>query len=148
MSDPIPTISLTALRAADDAAIADLARACSEWGFFKLCDHGIGPGTGSYFDLPKAVKRQCGRTETNPWGYYDRELTKNRQDWKEIIDLGVDQRYARFGSRTPWPGESDGFQHIMLDWHARCEAIGLDLVRAICRSLGLDANTLTGHLRQ
>ena len=35
----------------------------------------------AFFDLSKSEKNKIRRTTNNGWGYYDEELTKNRQDW-------------------------------------------------------------------
>ncbi len=143
--DDLPTVSLKALRAGDADAVALMASACRDYGFFKLNDHGIDPDTqdrflaamAAFFALPAASKLKVERTDSNPWGYYDRELTKNRQDWKQIFDLGIDQASDTYESRTPWPEEPAGFKEAMLDWYERCEAIGMQLVSSLCETVGL-----------
>src|SRR5690606_10361695 len=81
--------------------ISDLARpetldaidaACRDWGFFQVTGHGIDEHgiiavlrqTRAFFAQPLAVKREILRTHDNPWGFYDRELTKHTPDWKQI----------------------------------------------------------------
>ena len=44
----------------------------------------------TFSTLPRESKRQFLRTRDNPWGYYDRELTKEKRDKKEIFDIGPD----------------------------------------------------------
>ena len=84
-----------------------LDEACRRWGFFELVNHPISEDLCSemlsamahFFDLPNDAKRACERTEVNHWGFYDRELTKNVQDWKELYDVGPQR-----GSCIPqWP---------------------------------------------
>jgi isopenicillin N synthase-like dioxygenase len=66
--------------------------ACREWDFFQLIDHGIDHSVIAqmqkqmhcFFSLNADKKRQVIRTETNPWGYFDEELTKNTRDWKQM----------------------------------------------------------------
>lgn len=142
MSHNIATLSLQALN--QGQKLEELATACHEWGFFRLVDHGIAPATQAaflrsmhdFFDQPAAENQKLSRTEQNPWGYYDRELTKTRQDWKEIFDLGIDQTNPIYRSYTPWPNNQPTFQSTMLDWHQRCNEIGLALVKALAASLG------------
>jgi hypothetical protein len=42
----------------------------------------------AFFALPLAARRAIERTAANSWGFYDRELTKNTRDWKQIFDVG------------------------------------------------------------
>ena len=78
------------------AALAAIDRACREWGFFQVTGHGIEPAllrnifevSREFFAQPAEEKRRIRRDAENPWGYYDKELTKNRRDCKEIYDFG------------------------------------------------------------
>ncbi|MEK9821183.1 MAG: 2OG-Fe(II) oxygenase family protein [Gammaproteobacteria bacterium] len=149
-----PTLSLAALESGDDRARQALAAAAADWGFFRLVDHGIQASRQAqflaaavaFFALPSAEKLRCSRSEDNPWGYFDRELTKNRQDWKEIFDLGRETQDGEQNS-TPWPDQPDGFTEVMLDWHAACEAISLKLIRALCEAMGFPADSLESHFK-
>ena len=40
------------------------------------------------FSLPTHVKEEVLRSDVNPWGFYNKELTKNVKDWKEVFDVG------------------------------------------------------------
>jgi isopenicillin N synthase-like dioxygenase len=153
---PIPAISLAAFDDAD--ALASFDAACRDWGLFHLTDHGIEPGLLAatlfemrrFFALPEAAKRAIERTEDNPWGYYDRELTKNVRDWKEILDIGPAD-----GPRVPqWPEGLPGFRTVIEEFSRRCESIANRLVGAIATSLETEPATLiaeftdsTGFLR-
>ncbi|MBO6555397.1 MAG: hypothetical protein JJ934_06595 [Pseudomonadales bacterium] len=138
----IPVVSLRSLKNKETAALQTLSDAAHEWGFFRLVEHDLEQVeinrfldvTRAFFAQPEENKKALSRTEENPWGYYDRELTKNRQDWKEIFDLGL--------TDTPWP-ESGDFKSCMLTWHEQCESISLDLIRSICLVLHQDADYLT-----
>jgi len=131
-----------------------LRRACSEWGFFKLVGHPVsGRDTATFlaemrrfFALPAELKRKIERTGENPWGYFDRELTKNRRDWKEIFDFGIDQGDGRYQSRSQWP-DLPGFRDAMYDWFGVCEAMAGQLVAAITTTLGRDRELLAPCFR-
>ena len=45
-------------------------------------------GARLFFAQPPRTSARILRDADNPWGYFDQELTKNRQDWKEIYDFG------------------------------------------------------------
>ena len=57
-------------------------------------------GAREFFAQPAADKRRLLRDADNPWGFFDKELTKNRQDWKEIYDYGPD---VGDGRAPRWP---------------------------------------------
>ena len=99
VADEVPLISL---RLIDDferrkEIVQQIATACQEWGFFQVVDHGISheliddmfAAASEFFQLPKATKLQIQRTESNSKGYYDKELTKQKVDWKEVFDFGA-----------------------------------------------------------
>lgn len=89
----------TALRDAQDVAfrgiLENIRAAASEWGFFYITNHGVSEeemerfrqNMRSFFRLPIDVKRSIARTEANPRGYVEKELTKNKTDWKECYDF-------------------------------------------------------------
>ena len=105
----VPVIDLRAPR---EQLVRELDRACSDWGFFQVRGHGVPQDvfehllatSESFFALPREAKRQSLRTPDNPWGYYDRELTKNVRDKKEVFAaISSAMSGKRNGSRTCWP---------------------------------------------
>ena len=88
----IPVIDYASLSEQDARLAVD--DACREWGFFQLINHDIPAGESaklldairSFFSLPQSEKEKISRTDQNPWGFFDQELTKNTPDWKEIFD--------------------------------------------------------------
>ena len=162
-SPTIPTIDVSLLggRPSDHATTVDaIAAAASDWGFFYIMGHGLSEDlidrvwaeTRRFFDLPMNVKRTVARTRENPRGYYDRELTKNRRDLKEIFDFGS-LRYPELAESYPdnraaidgtnrWPDTLPNFRATMLEYQAACEGLGLRLLGALCLGLGLDEDTL------
>ena len=82
----IPVIDIRKL---DEAhTLAALDSACREWGFFQVVNHGIDMAildklnerARAFFAMPREDKLSIARTEGNPWGYFDEELTKNTPD--------------------------------------------------------------------
>lgn len=117
-----------------------LDEACRRWGFFELVNHPISDALCEdmlnamehFFSLPLAQKRACERTQDNHWGFYDRELTKNVQDWKQLYDVGPAQ-----GACIPqWPEKEPEFRLATEAFYSACESTALALVGAIARSLG------------
>jgi isopenicillin N synthase-like dioxygenase len=91
-----------------------------------------------FFSMPVDQKRRCERTADNHWGFYDQELTKNVQDWKELFDVGPE-----FGHCVPqWPEGLPGFQEITERHYSQCESVAVQLVRCLGAALGDDGDAL------
>ena len=128
--------------------LEQLDEACRKWGFFELVNHPISPqlcqemlvAMNRFFDLSTVVKRRCERTADNHWGFYDRELTKNVQDWKELFDVG-----PTFGSCVPqWPEGETAFRESTEAFYTACEGTALGLVSSIAQALGEEPEVLLG----
>ena len=142
MPDAIPVIDLR-----DDSR--DIARAvdraCAEWGFFHAIGHGLPlPDLNqallamrTFFALPTDEKRRIERTAENAWGFFDRELTKNRRDWKEIFDVGpaIDDGDLA-GSRPQWPGGVPIFRARIERLYGAFEGIAKSVLATIGENLG------------
>ncbi len=160
-----PTIDIAPLFDADADArrrVADLlAVPCERWGLFHVTGHGIEPhalrrfdaATRTLFAQPEAALARCTRSRDNAWGYYDRELTKNRPDWKRVFDFGreVDDdedRPRHSDGHNRWPDLPDDARDVLLAHHAACERISRALTRALCLSLGLDETALDRYFER
>ena len=141
----IPVIDIG--RLLDPATLAALDTACRDWGFFQVVNHGIAQETidrlmhesRAFFALPLEQKRTISRTAENSWGFYDRELTKNTRDWKQIYDYGPDDGAAR---QPQWPDALPAFRASVLDYYAECEALAFRLLIAIAANLAVPSNSL------
>jgi len=144
----IPVIDLDTL--GHSSTRQSLDRACREWGFFYLEGNTIDTrlvdrmhaAMHSFFAQPAKLKRNVERTANNPWGYYDRELTKNVRDWKEIFDVGADiPNDGLPAAKAQWPDETAsslrGFRDTLQAFAAASEQVGLRLLHAICANLGM-----------
>ena len=139
----VPVIDL---RDTSDQNVQKLANACADWGFFHVINHGVDAqlitslqaASRDFFSLPLHTKQAASRTMENPFGYYDRELTKNLRDRKEIFD------YAP-GQTPPWPPSSPGLQEILEDYAKACHRLALQLMALCCVGLGADRDTLERH---
>lgn len=150
MSSNIPTIDIST--GLDTPAVIDqIGLACEDWGFFQITGHGIDTelrrefflAMATFFDLPQASKWLVSRTEENFWGYYDKELTKNQLDCKEIFDIDANldnllkaDAHSNSGDSVPWPTELPQLQSIVVKWLQACEALSQNLLGAICVALG------------
>lgn len=133
-----------------DEAIAEIARACREWGFFQVVNHGVPEAllddvwhrARQFFRQPRASKESILRTRQNPWGYYNNELTKNQRDKKEVFDYTTEGTDPIYGSENRWP-EAREFRVTMLAFLDACTGLSLRLLRAFCVGLDLPADYLS-----
>jgi isopenicillin N synthase-like dioxygenase len=112
-------------------------------------------GARAFFDQPMEVKRTLVRTRENPRGYYDRELTKNRRDLKEVFDFAAlphpelpehhPDNHASVDGTNRWPQTLPQFRATMLEYVAACEQLSFRLLGALCAGIGADESTLTPH---
>lgn len=99
----IPIVDLEPFKKADNPGarenlIREIGHACSAWGAFQIVNHGIAKSLlrraekaqRDFFALPRSEKRAISRTRNNVMGYYDRELTKNTRDKKEVFDFRLE----------------------------------------------------------
>ena len=141
----VPVIDIERLTSPDTLDALD--DACRNWGFFQITNHGIDQHIADemhrfmqeFFAQPDTAKKQISRTLDNPWGFYDKELTKNIRDWKQVFDFGPDDGK---GISPRWPRDLPGFKQCMLSYYSECEALSHQLLAAISINLGMPA----GHL--
>lgn len=147
----LPTIRLDRLHT--DKETHRLDAACRDWGFFQLVNHGIDSSGREntlsalqrFFSQSLQEKRRVERSATNPWGFYDRELTKNTPDWKQIFDIGdAEHEGPLAGCEPQWPQNLPGFQQSLADHTRHCERIAAALLKAIARALNSPAELLAG----
>ncbi|CAK9179718.1 unnamed protein product [Ilex paraguariensis] len=117
-ADDIPLIDLSVLNspnlskpdtAATRPLIFEIAKACKNWCFFQVINHGVPLEwrknleitTRKLFALSKEEKKKVRRDEVNPLGYYDTEHTKNVRDWKEVFDLIIQNPTLFLASHEP-----------------------------------------------
>ena len=92
----------------------------------------------AFFAGAPAAKRALSRSRDNPWGYYDRELTKNLRDRKDIFDFGPDDSDPAdpFGRTTLWPDGATTFSATMRELMAQFKTLADRLVRIVMTGLG------------
>jgi len=134
-------------------AIADAA---SKFGFFQVVGHGIPQSlidliwtlTHQFFALPRAEKLAILRTKENSRGFYDRELTKQRRDLKEVLDFATvahrglphddPRNFAAVDGHNQWPQGLPQLEPTMMVYLGACEEVALRLIGAF--AVGMEAN--------
>ena len=168
MPKQFPAIDISALHDAKAAAgvqavAREIADACRDSGVFQIVNHGIPDAlidgvwreTHGFFRLPREVKQSIARTNENSRGYYDRELTKNARDLKEVFDFGnvpfpdLPDNHPRnrsvVGDQNQWPSRQPLFEQTLKEYFKACEQLGLKLLGAFCIGLDLFPDLLHRH---
>lgn len=139
----VPTLDFAELKAGNKHALAELDQACRDHGFFLLKNHGLDVdmmwrATEAFFALPRSAKLALMRTETNPLGYYDRELTKQKRDLKEVFDFKAGGYKSKNNAiRSQWPAELPEFKSAMTEYFASCTALAAETTKLVYQCLGL-----------
>jgi isopenicillin N synthase-like dioxygenase len=146
-STSVPLIAISNIDR-DTHTRAELDAACRKCGFFQAIDHGISASLlervqvqmRAFFALPHADKQRILRTDSNCWGYYDKELTKNTRDWKEIFDVGPEEAEGPVAGAMPqWPDALPEFKTTMTAYIDACRNVANRLLTAIAANLGVPA---------
>ncbi len=145
-NNSVPVIDIGELTHGETLAALDLA--CREWGFFQVANHGIDDELiarlfeqlHAFFAQPLAVKRSITRSRENPWGFYDRELTKNVRDRKQVFDFGPADGCKL---RPQWPEGMPEFRNVVQDYYRQCERLAYRLLAAISTNLGMSPGYLS-----
>eukprot|EP00897_Mesotaenium_endlicherianum_P005557 jgi/Mesen1/5029/ME000025S04436 len=167
--DVIPVIDLTYLHDSDksksEQVIKAVGRACEEWGFFQVVNHGVSiqqfevlkEQAAAFFSLPLEQKRLVKRSFRNCFGYYDSELTKNVRDWKEVFDVTFkphpelpddDPANQTLDGWNQFPDGLPAFRSAVQAWYNAVERLALDLLGAVSQSLGLPATFFHKHFEK
>jgi isopenicillin N synthase-like dioxygenase len=164
-SDRVPVIDIQPLHGhgpRHDRTVLAIGAACRQYGFFQITGHGISSDlieqvwgeTKRFFALPADAKRAVSRSKENARGWYNRELTKNTRDMKEVFDFGH-ARYPELADDDPanwtpdgfnrWPDSRlcPGFRPIMQEHFQACEMVAFTLLGAIAKSLGVAPDAMT-----
>lgn len=144
----VPTLDLAALKSGDQAEMALLDEACRDHGFFLLSNHGLDldkmwQATTEFFALPRSNKLELMRSEVNPLGYYDRELTKQKRDLKEVFDFKAGGYKSRNNAvRSQWPKQLPAFKDAMTEYFVECTELATITTKLVYQCLGLPGNSV------
>jgi len=138
-SSLVPTIDLSAPTATELTAVD---AACRDHGFFLLVGHGaeqlitdMWRMTEAFFAQDETVKGPVRRTVDNPFGYWDRELTKRKRDHKEVFDYADPS--GPTGHLNRWPAGHDEFQTTLTEFYDTFSQLATDTLGVIRDALGL-----------
>ena len=154
----IPVIDLQSFRDGGLHAIdrEALVEACEDHGFFLLTNHGcdaqisaVFEAAADFFALPREQKTAVYRDAENPLGYYDRELTKQRRDQKEVFDFKAGGHISRNPLRhTRWPDQPKTFRPALTDFFTAFTELSESTMRMVLAGLGLPESAVETTMDQ
>ncbi len=143
----VPTVDL---RDPSATSLEALDRAGRAHGFFLIAGHGLDDlidrtwaDCRRFFSADRSVRQRIVRSEKNPLGYFDRELTKRLRDHKEVFDF-IDPALPSEGELNRWPEGLTGFRTTMAEYFEAMSALAPEVVAMIHRALGLSGDPVAG----
>ena len=147
MQVPVVDLSDEAVRNADPKALCALDAACRDHGFFLIINHGLEGvidnmwnHAATFFATPREQRLAIERTQTQPLGYYDRELTKQRRDLKEVFDFM--RPAADSKQRNQWPDAMPDFRSAMDHYYETMSGLAAQVLDLVVRALGVAGSAL------
>ena len=138
----VPLIDLqNAVTDSEQLKLLDLA--CRDHGFFLLKNHGIQEEIDDmwkmsewFFSQDREEKLKLLRSEQIPLGFFDRELTKQKRDLKEVFDF-METRLE--SDINQWPEEAV-FKQTMENFFLKSSQVAEKTLELILICLGLTKN--------
>lgn len=162
----IPVISLAEWRGSEEDQLSlarELVAACHQVGFFLLTDHGIDQdlidryfaALKQFFALPEATKAQMVKANSRHfrgWEAVGAELTNNRVDYREQIDLSTENParepdvlppYLRLDGPNQWLPEDalPGFRTVVMEYFAALAHLADEIMAILAIGLEQPART-------
>ncbi len=140
---PVPVVDISNPSSTSMSALDD---ACRDHGFFLISGHGLDgliertwSATREFFDADRSVRTAIMRTQENPLGYFDRELTKRKRDNKEVFDY-LDPSIEQLDERNRWPQDLPGFRDVMVEFFDEFATMADRTVDLLRDALGLTSS--------
>ncbi|XP_019168967.1 PREDICTED: protein DMR6-LIKE OXYGENASE 2-like isoform X2 [Ipomoea nil] len=145
-SSLIPVIDFSQLTSNDNdqksKAIQVLGKACEEWGFFMVVNHGIPDSlmkavinvSNEFFNMPEEDKKQFeGKHLLDPirCGTSFNSSKEKAFFWRDFLKVVVHPEFH-------CPSDPQGFSDLMLEYSENCRKVVKKLLGAISESLDLD----------
>ncbi|XP_040987717.1 gibberellin 20 oxidase 1-like [Juglans microcarpa x Juglans regia] len=156
--DGIPTISFREIKSQNyETLCKTMVDACTNWGFFRLVDHGVPLETiekvklrwNELFDLPMEQKLKGARSACLPLGYcatnpdYGKDLP-----WAEILQLlQSPQQVVAFASKV-FGDEHQPFSDAMIEYMQELDKLGMTIFEMLAHGLGLTDNFFTQNFEE
>ncbi|KAL4180300.1 hypothetical protein AMTRI_Chr13g124630 [Amborella trichopoda] len=150
-----------------ESVISQMRKSLQEWDFFVIENHGLAPelfdnvrnAMAKFSSLPYEEKKKASRDLKNPWGYNDKDHTKNTRDWAEVLDYVVNEGFQIPANMEPdcketvalknlWPPNPEEFQKVCEDYGRETTKLASKLLEILALCLGLPADRLNRYFEE
>jgi isopenicillin N synthase-like dioxygenase len=138
----IPVIDLNGLVTSPEATMQQISKACREWGFFQLVNHGVRTDLldgvretwRGFFHEPMEVKRKYANSPKTYEGFGSRLGTEKGAilDWSDYYYL-----HYRPACNTKWPDQPPSLREVMEEYTSEILRLGAALLKVFSVNLGL-----------
>ncbi|KAG2303952.1 hypothetical protein Bca52824_032603 [Brassica carinata] len=149
-SQPIPVVDLT-----DPEAKTLIVKACEEFGFLKVVNHGVQRGlmarlekeTIGFFALPQSLKSQAGPPE--PYGYGSKRIGPNGDvGWIEYILLNANPQLSSPKTSTIFCQTPQNFREAVVEYMHELKEVSCKVLEMVAEGLGIEPrDTLSKMVR-
>ncbi|KAK6939837.1 Non-hem dioxygenase N-terminal domain [Dillenia turbinata] len=150
------TVPVISLSLPHDVLVNEIYKACSEWGFFLITDHGMPAPLierlqevgQEFFKLPQEEKEKYANDPSKgSFEGYGTKMTKNLEQKVEWVDYF-------FHLMSPpskvnhdiWPQKPHTYREVTEEYNKELLRVTYQLLELLSEGLGLDANILKSHL--
>lgn len=130
-----------------------IVKACKEFGFFKVVNHGVPINIMSqleeeaskFFSLPQVLKESAGNP--NPFGYGNKKIGRNGDvGWLEYLLLSASPEFITQICRSIFPDNPDVFRYVIMNYITRVKKMAVQVLETMAEGLNLsgeDRNVLS-----
>ncbi|KAJ0025470.1 hypothetical protein Pint_08221 [Pistacia integerrima] len=149
----VPVISLSQPR---HVIIEEVYKACSEWGFFLVTDHGILSALiqqlqevgQQFFGLPQKEKEAYANDPaTGKFEGYGTKMTKNLDEKVEWVDYFFHVMSPKAKTNYDiWPKHPHTYREVTEEYNKEMLRVTNELLELLSEGLGVEGNVLKSHL--
>ncbi|AES72487.1 flavonol synthase/flavanone 3-hydroxylase [Medicago truncatula] len=147
----IPVIDFSLLTSDDlkihTKAVHEIAKACSEWGFFMLTNHGVPESlmqelmkkTHEFYNLPEEEKEEFG-DDGDPLspirhGTSFHPPAESFNYWRDYLKLLTSPQFS-------FPHKPPGYREVAFEYNKKINGVARKLLQGISESLGLESDSI------
>lgn len=150
------TVPVISLSQPHDVVVNELSKACSEWGFFLITDHGIEPSLigrlkevgEEFFKLPQKEKESYANDPSSgSFEGYGTKMTKNLDEKVEWVDYYFHIMHPpKKLNHDMWPKNPSSYRGVTEEYNVEILRTTNKLLELLSEGLGLDGKVLNSSL--
>ncbi len=150
------TVPVISLSQPHDVVVDELSKACSEWGFFLITDHGIEPSLigrlkevgEEFFKLPQKEKESYANDPSSgSFEGYGTKMTKNLDEKVEWVDYYFHIMHPpKKLNHDMWPKNPSSYRGVTEEYNVEILRTTNKILELLSEGLGLDGKVLNSSL--